>query len=569
MKKIRFEVRDWQWLVGVLILAAGLKIWVVAKDFLPFNADEGVVALMARHILQGERPVFFYGQAYMGSLDAFLVAGAFSLFGQSVWVIRLVQSLIYLGVVLTTAWLGKEAFGSLRVGAIAAALMAIPTVNVTLYTTVSLGGYGEALLLGNLTVLCALRIGRYARETGHLTPYWLWGLVGFFSGLGLWAFGFALVFSLPAGIYLLVVLYRASSVALDTQPNSSAAVVPLKSKLANLWKRIRWSAAFAGIYLVGGLLGSAPWWGYALQYGFGQLLSELGGGAIAGVEGLPWLLQTGQHLVNALLLGSSVTFGLRPPWDVIWLALPLLPFALMFWMVVVVYLFKCLATPGPYRAAQGVLVGLILTLLLGFVFTPFGADPSGRYFLPQAVPLALFAASLIYSLRESRGKWAYVLLAFVLAYNLWGTVQCARNNPPGITTQFYAPSRIDQRHTSELIDFLRQRGETRGYTNYWVSYPVAFLSQEDLIFVPRLPYHLDFRYTERDDRYPPYNDLVTQSDRVAYITTHYPELDQRLRQKFDELGVVYSEIWIGDYHVFFNLSQVVRPEEIGMGKNWP
>jgi hypothetical protein len=50
----------------------------------PFNADEAIVALMARHILQGERPIFFYGQAYMGSLDAYLVALGFLLFGQQI-----------------------------------------------------------------------------------------------------------------------------------------------------------------------------------------------------------------------------------------------------------------------------------------------------------------------------------------------------------------------------------------------------------------------------------------------------------------------------------------------------
>ena len=80
----------------------------------------------------GSRPVFFYGQAYMGSLDAFLVAGAFAIFGQQVWVIRLVQSLLYLGVLLTSAWLGRVAFSSWKVGVLAMLLLAIPAVNVTL-----------------------------------------------------------------------------------------------------------------------------------------------------------------------------------------------------------------------------------------------------------------------------------------------------------------------------------------------------------------------------------------------------------------------------------------------------
>ena len=50
--------------------------------------------------------------------------------------------------------------------------------------------------------------------------------------------------------------------------------------------------------------------------------------------------------------------------------------------------------------------------------------------------------------------------------------------PPGITTQFNPVTQIDQRQTAKLITFLRENDERYGYTNYWVSYPLAFLSQE-------------------------------------------------------------------------------------------
>src|SRR5512135_2261797 len=75
----------------VIIAAIIFKLILLAANTVPFNGDEGVVALMARHILQGERPVFFYGQAYLGSTDAWLIAFSFSLLGQSVLAIRLVQ----------------------------------------------------------------------------------------------------------------------------------------------------------------------------------------------------------------------------------------------------------------------------------------------------------------------------------------------------------------------------------------------------------------------------------------------------------------------------------------------
>ena len=57
--------------IGAVVAAVLLKSTLVAVGSFPFNSDEAVVGLMAKHISQGARPVFFYGQVYMGSLDAF------------------------------------------------------------------------------------------------------------------------------------------------------------------------------------------------------------------------------------------------------------------------------------------------------------------------------------------------------------------------------------------------------------------------------------------------------------------------------------------------------------------
>lgn len=568
MGKLKVNPGAWKWkllALAALLLTAGLKGWLVVGGWVPFNSDEAVVALMARHILGGERPIFFYGQAYLGSLDAFLVAIAFWLFGQQVWAIRLVQGLLYLGVLATTAWLGKKAFGSWRVGILAMVLLAIPTVNVTLYTTASLGGYGEALLFGNLILICGLHIAELMRVEKSPGPLWLWVLLGFASGLGLWAFGLSLVYSLPVMVYLAVIFAGFFSREAEPRALNQEDAEPASELEANRVGQLSRAIGAVIAFLAGGLLGSAPWWGYALEHGLQRLLWELGGGAIAGVERLPWIFQVGRHVMSLLLLGSTVIMGMRPPWDVNWLALPLLPFVLLFWMAVIVYIYRCLQREGPHRSAHWVLVGVMLTLLAGFVFTPFGADPSGRYFIPMAVPLALFAAAMILDFEKGIGGWAYGLVALLLIYNLWGTVQSALRFPPGISTQFYAPTQVDHGYDQALMAFLRQHGETHGYGNYWVAYPLAFLSEEELIFVPRLPYHLDFRYTERDDRYPPYDELVARSDRVAYITTNHPDLNERLQNSFTELGVSWQEAQIGDYTVFYDLSRSVRPQEIGLG----
>ena len=541
---MRFSFLRKRWmLILALLLSAGLKIWLLIKDVIPFNSDEAIVALMARHILGGERPVFFYGQAYMGSLDAWLVAAGFALFGQHVWVIRLIQILLYLLVIWTAAMLGEKIYGSSQVGDLAALFLAVPAVNVTLYTTVSLGGYTEALLLGNLLLLLTIWMDSQIQSNRQIKiwPFFAWG---FLSGLGLWAFGLTLIYSLTSGIYLFLSFYHHQIIRR---------------------REIHWLSILFAI-VIGGCLGAGPWFGFAANHGVGQLLSELGGGAIANVEQLPWWLQIGQHLIGFILLGITVIFGMRPPWEVRWLALPLLPFVLLFWGEVIIYIVRAYKRKSNPIQQPLILFLLMALLILIFILSPFGADPSGRYFLPIAIPLAIFAGDFINSLKD-RPYLKYVgFITLVLGFHLWGTVQVMHRYPPGITTQFYAPTQIDHRYDPELINFLVANGEIRGYSNYWVSYPLAFLSDESLIYIPRLPYHQDFRYTERDDRYPAYDHTVAEADRVAYITTNNPALDAYLITAFQDHGILWEETQIGDYHVFYQLSELIRPEEIGLGQ---
>ena len=208
--------------------------------------------------------------------------------------------------------------------------------------------------------------------------------------------------------------------------------------------------------------------------------------------------------------------------------------------------------------------GISLSLFLGFVLTPFGGDPSGRYFLPLYLPLFVFTAELLAALRQHVGRWVWVLLGVVLAFNLAGTFQAAVANPPGITTQFEAITQVDHRYDAELMDFLRTHGGTRGYANYWVAYPIAFLSSEEIVLVPHLPYKADLRYTSRDDRYAPYREWVEASPAVVYVTTNHPVLDGMLRERFGALGVGFHEAQIGSYHVFYDLSHRVTPAELDL-----
>jgi 4-amino-4-deoxy-L-arabinose transferase-like glycosyltransferase len=244
--------------------------------------------------------------------------------------------------------------------------------------------------------------------------------------------------------------------------------------------------------------------------------------------------------------------------------LPLLPFVLIFWLVVLLYAARTVKNNKQYVGLQP-LVLIVAVLSIGFVFSPFGDDPSGRYFLPLIIPIAVFGGAFI---KDVLGEYRFGMIAGVLLiviYNLGGTYQSIMRNPPGLTTQFDPITQVDHQYMDDLIDFLTENEIKFGYTNYWVAYPLAFQSNEELIFIPRLPYHEDFRYTSRDDRYQNYTERVESADSIAYITTNHDALNVYLRSNFVDSGISWSEKRIGDYQIFFDLSRTIRPDDMGLG----
>src|SRR5438093_11116562 len=76
-----------------LVIALALRLAVIASPLGELDGDEAVVGLMARHIaFLGDRPVFYYGQPYLGSLEGFSAAPLFRVFDFSTLVLKLVPT---------------------------------------------------------------------------------------------------------------------------------------------------------------------------------------------------------------------------------------------------------------------------------------------------------------------------------------------------------------------------------------------------------------------------------------------------------------------------------------------
>ena len=91
------------------MLLAGLafRIYLLSRFYIVPDADQTIIALMARHVQQGELPVFYWGQPYTGAGDAYLGAALFALFGQHdalIHVPALAGSMAFVALNCVLAW---------------------------------------------------------------------------------------------------------------------------------------------------------------------------------------------------------------------------------------------------------------------------------------------------------------------------------------------------------------------------------------------------------------------------------------------------------------------------------
>jgi 4-amino-4-deoxy-L-arabinose transferase-like glycosyltransferase len=502
-------------IVVIVALALALRVALLAADVVPLDGDEAVVALMAKHILQnGERPIFFYGQPYSGALDAYLTAGVYALIGPRVFGGRLVQMALFALYVVMVYLLAGRVTGSRWAASASALLVAASTPLLTTYTLVSVGGYGESLVLGTLILWLALRVTDDWAEHP-----WAWAALGAAGGLAFWVLGISIVYLVPAA---LLILWR------DRMKHWRLCLV-----------------AFA-VWVVF----TSPWWIYDFTHDHASLrfFTQTPG------------LKLDNPLIGALF-SLTALWGMRFPWQA---DLILVPFAVP---LVALYAATFVYVVRPRRAEARTAGWALLLIQVGlyaalFVSGRSGVDVTGRYLLPLIAVGAVFVAMLLGYIRREHLRLATALLGYVAAFNLAGTALAAFNASPGFTTVFMPIARFDNRSDAALISFLTEHNGTRGYSNFWVTYRIAFKSDERIILAARLPYKEDLEYWSSDAGYEPYNRAADESATAVYVTTQHPRLDAVLRERFAALGVTFLEQQIGPYHVFYDLSRRMLPYQV-------
>jgi hypothetical protein len=492
-----------------VLLGLAVRLAVLASPLGEIDADEAVVGLMARHIaFEGDRPVFYYGQAYLGSLEAFSVAPLFLVFNSSSFVLKLVPLAYSLGFLILSTLLARRLFGD-GPALVTAAYLALPPAMWALWSTKARGGYAELLFLGEAVLLISLWLAEARR------PAWgglLWGLV---AGLALWTHLLSVAYLIPAGLFVLA------------------------------RRRRLWSAAEVIAAGVGFLVGAAPLVTTNLADGFASASVAAGP---SGVRVDVW-----GELLRFFRVGLSMLAGpgrpIPPPslvLDLDWSAPTAGPLLLVVPLVGALGAVVAWHVPSVVRLVRrepGTVSGPAILVLLAFTVplllaaTPYGyfvSEP--RYALPLYSTVPLLANALWNLPRLLRP----ISVGLVLLLNTWNIVATAVlvTRPEGLVD-------TTPQNRAQLINYLASQDRHQMYTDYWIAYTTMFESRETV---------LSAVVSGGPNRYLPSADNVSQTPNAAWVFLKDSDADEQFQRRLREVGGSARQETIAGYDVYVDVS---------------
>ncbi|WP_233514633.1 DUF423 domain-containing protein [Micromonospora sp. LHW51205] len=514
-------------LLAVLVgfAAVGYRLALLFADVPPTNSDEATMGLAALHIARGDGfPVWFYGQAYMGTLEAYLAAPLIALAGPSVLVLRLPTLALYALFLLLSWRLTRRLGGDRWYALLVVAVLALGADRVVKNQLIAGGGYPELNPAG--AALALLTVGLCVTGPGARLPRWAaWGLI---AGVLLWVDPLILPYVLTLGA--LLVAWR--------------------------WREL---AGRAGVVLAGALLlGTAPMLVDSLRHGRNPVSAVLAAGGTGAAA--DWA----DRLHGGLVLGPPLAMGFCSPgrcatWQLWWaLAFPVLLALAAFtaWHTL-------RRTWGGPRSVERVSAGVRLALLGGAagvlaayaVSNAAGRTPieSSRYLscLAVAVPALLWPLwqaarplAEVESIKATgrRAAWArarvagvgaVAVLAGVLGTGAATTVEVIRAAP--------AVHAEADRHRS-LVDTLGALGVRHVRGGYWTCNRLTYATGENVLCAV-----VEDDLRPGFDRLPAYRREVAADPEAAWVALAgsplAARLDARLGPEPGALDVVTVAGW--------------------------
>ncbi|GHO94508.1 hypothetical protein KSF_045560 [Reticulibacter mediterranei] len=199
-------------LLALVVGATLLRLLLLSLNWPVTNSDEATMGLMAGHIAyKHENTTFFYGQYYMGSMEAYLGAVFFRLFGPSTFTLRLGLLLLF-ALFLVTLYALTSLLYTKKFALAIVALFCFGSNDIILHQLKAIGGYPEIIFLGALILLLVALLSIFPLQEASKALFrrrlLLYVALGVVMGFALWTDSLILPILATSGLTLLVFCRR-------------------------------------------------------------------------------------------------------------------------------------------------------------------------------------------------------------------------------------------------------------------------------------------------------------------------------------------------------------------------
>lgn len=523
----RFD-RPGQVVAALVAAGVGYRLYLILAGVPGTNSDEATMGLAALHIANGSHyPAFFYGQHYMGTLEAYLAAPLFAAFEPSSVMLRLPLLPTYAAFCYLMYWLTRRLYDR-WFAVFVVGLLALGS-NAVVHGQISAGGgYPEMKPIGAGALLLAVWLGGgYGSARRRLLGFAGWGLL---AGLAVWIDWLILPYVAAAGVVLLygcrrqllgrpgallvvgLLVGAAPSISHHLRPGVLAQSMTTFLHLSGagqvpLWDRVYGGLLF-GVPLGTGLCGPGRCEGWPLALGAGYPLLLLLAAALA----VAALRTTTSPLASDARRGSDRV----------------------------------------RQAGRLALVAAAAMVIVGYVRSDqAGLSPSTsvRYVTPVLITLPavlwpLWAAAT--RLLRSRPPYRVGTLISGVAGAVLVAVLAGSMVPPTIAAIRDAPhGKVVARQERALIAELDRQGVTRIYTDYWTCNRLAFATDERVVCGV-----LDENLQPGHDRYLPYREILRNTPNPAYVLPIGSPQDLALAARLTTQGIQAGTVEVAGYRVY-------------------
>ncbi|GHO91172.1 hypothetical protein KSF_012200 [Reticulibacter mediterranei] len=588
------------WAGALIVLAVALRVALIALGWPQLDSDEGTMGIMGMHILsQGEHPVFFYAQGYMGALEAYVAAAFFALFGVSTFTLR-IGLVVFFALFLVGMYLLTSRLYTRPWALVTLAFLSLGSAPILARQLVAIGGYAETLLFGVCLLVLSVWLAFSStpdfsnrHHWKRLTGYAAWGVI---AGVALWTDVLILPFIITGGLLLLVFCWRdllgwaslflvlgtligvSPMIAynLTAPPGQDTLTYIRNIQAAEGIKHLSFAELFP-LQLQGALFISLPGATGATPLCY-NYVGDIQIVQLGGVHQIRCtLMHTGWSIGIVLLWIVAVFFAASAIWRLFRSSAPFASLELRQKLV-------------RYAGRLALLLNAIF-VLLPFLFSPAAAYfpvPDMRYLVGMLVttpallwplwvgsshmkPLLMKLSSAVIAINFTLVKRVILMvvgLVFLIGtLNVFFGAPATSPIPPrqdmfaivGVYKYLGVPqTRAYNQEEHDLIQNLLRLGTTHIYSDYWTCDRVMFRSQEQIICSAAR--YLKSKLRTGQNRYPPYCDIVKKDLRAAYVFSVGSPEAAYMERRFRAATNLYDRY-------SFNGYVVIRPKQ-ALSNDW-